>query len=545
MQNYLEDHGDYIEVYFRYDSVLVERIKSVAGRSYSPKKRCWKIPFSSKSIEGLNKVISNYSFYIPESLRDKMSNTVEKAKIMYDLSASLGIDSLDIAGLSGKLRPFQKSGVLYALQAIKNCGGCIIGDEMGLGKTVEAIAVLQSLNNFPALIVCPATLKLNWKNEISKWLPQRTVDIWNGKNNADILIINYESLYKYRVELKNKEFKAIVFDECHYIKNKDSQRFKASRFIVEQIPVKLFLSGTVILNHPKELLTVLMLLNILPKLGVKDSWNYLVKYCDGKQTIYGWNFDGASNTKELNTVLRSTCYIRRLKTNVLSELPEKQRVVVPFNISKKDANLIKEDIKNVIGKYKEAKEYKKNEEASLPGLISQIERIKQAVVELKFDGIIEWIENFLESGEKLVVFAHHIDFVQRIAQRFNAQYLDGTTTTEHRQKAVEDFQNNPNTKLIVLGIKVGGVGITLTAASNVAFVELGWNPAEMLQAEDRLHRIGQKNAVTAWYLLAENSIEEAIFNLIERKRGVVDAVLDGKTEESTENIVYKLIEQFK
>ncbi len=568
---------------FEYDEKIVKAVKGIYGSIYDRGVKVWRVSVSQKVVGAIQGFISQWgdSFLIDSEVYDLLDGTVKQAERVRESSRAtdIGNEVLSIDGIGGELRPFQEAGVKYAM----GVGKCFFADEMGLGKTVQALATLQVKKYFPALVVCPASLRLNWKREAEKWLPGRRVEFWGdlaggrrlyddfadlGEVSADIYIINYEGLGKNKEDLIRKKFKAVVFDESHYLKNPKAQRTEAAREIVKGMSHGVYmLTGTPVLSRPKELLSQLEVMGgVLPKLGVRNSWDFLQRYCGAKKKGYGWDFSGSTNVEELNKYLRESCYIRRLKADVLQDLPSKQRVVVPFSINRKVYDLKKQafveyfasqimrdkafyaslsSVADLEEKQRRLSEYHKNQSSLSVEHISEIEKLKQIAVDEKLDGVMAWIDNFLESGQKLVIFAHHQNVVRKIAEYFNAPYIDGEVSVEERQLRVDMFQGSEQVPLIVLSIKTGGVGLTLTAASNVAFVELGWTPADMDQAEDRCHRIGQRDAVMAWYLLAEGTIEEDIFNLIEKKREVVSAVTEGEgSSVRSESVLSELMKKF-
>ena len=337
---------------------------------------------------------------------------------------------------------------------------------------------------------------------------------------------------KQKDALSKVGFQSLVFDESHYAKNKDTKRTKALKSLASSIPASgmvLALTGTPVLNRPIELVSQLEIIGRIEEFG--GSWNFRKRYCAAKHNGYGWDFTGTSNADELNDLLRRVCYVRRNKADVLTELPAKGRYTVEAELSGQAM-----------------KQYRHAEADTLVWLggegrgsnsaehLSKITTLKRLAGEGKVEAACEWIDTFLDSTDrKLVVFAHHISVVDAIAERYGNLRVAGKDSAEARQAAVDTFQNDPEHRVIVLNMKAGGVGLTLTAASDVLFVEQGWTPAEHDQAEDRCHRIGQEDNVSAWYLLAEGTIDDDIFALIEKKRVIVDAVTDG--EDSTETSV--------
>lgn len=337
-----------------------------------------------------------------------------------------------------------------------------------------------------------------------------------------------------------------------------------AKAISKQIPIRLNLTGTPLLNRPKELITQLDIIGRLDDMG--GFWNYAKRYCGMVNGQWGLMMDGATNLGELNDKLRATCYIRRNKKDVLKELPDKQRSIFPVDITnRKEYNWAAQDliswlrgnvvqdedflesIKDLPEEVQKEKKRERANEATIKAIRAQqlvrIEKLKRLSAEGKLEAIYEWIDSFLETGEKLVVYAHHTDIVKQLADRYNAPSITGATELSDRQKAVDQFQEDKNCKVIVLNLQAGGVGITLTSASNVLFTEFGWNPGVHEQATDRCHRIGQKEAVTAWYLVGKDTIDEDILELVEKKRVVVDAATEGGMEGEEVSVLSELIER--
>jgi len=329
-------------------------------------------------------------------------------------------------------------------------------------------------------------------------------------------------------------------DEAHYIKNSSAQRTKATKKLAKGIPHVIALTGTPIVNRPVEGFNIFQVINreLFP-----NFWTYVHRYCGARHNGWGWDFSGATNKEELNQILTSTIMIRRRKADVLKDLPEKLYSFVPMELDneKEYRNAEAEFIEYLRGvKGKEAAEKAKKAEH-----LVKIEAMKQLAVKGKREQAINWIRDFIEDGSKLVVFAVHKEVIDQLMNEFKdvAVKIDGSTPTPERHKAVEAFQSDPNIKLFIGNIQAAGVGLTLTAASAVAFLELPWTPGELQQAEDRCHRIGQKNAVNIYYLLAENSVEYKLAKLLDKKKEVLSAVIDGKLV-NEKSLITELIESY-
>lgn len=554
-----------IKITFPFDRTTISQVKTISGRKFHDEgknNKYWTAPRSVQAVEKLQK----FGFEID----DKLKQYLAESKVdIQELSAEV-----NVPGLGGELYPFQGKGVSF-LEA-RN-GRALIADEMGLGKTVQALAWLQKHpEKRPAIIVCPSSLKLNWRREAQKWMDSPDIQILSGtKANqpiiGDVLIINYHILKDWKERLSKIKAQVIIGDEIHYIKNNKAKRTKAFKTIAKNIPHVIGLTGTPIVNRPSEALNAIQLID---KNVVPNRWHFLQRYCDATHNGFGWDFSGASNTKELHEKLTSTIMIRRKKKEVLKDLPDKVRSFVPMELSnereyakaeqdfidyiqgkvEKDMEM---EIREKLGdelfgnveinkqELEKLKQEKARKASAAPALV-QIEELKQLAVKGKLDQAISWIEDFLDNDEKLVVFCTHKFTVNALMEKFGerAVKIDGSVSSGDRDRAVSRFQNDSNIRLFVGNIQAAGVGLTLTAASTVAFLELPWTPGDVTQAEDRVHRIGQEESVNVYYLLAEGTIEERTARLIDKKRKVLDAVLDGQEPEE-QSLLSELMEEYK
>ena len=531
-----------INITFPFDRMVLDQIKSLSGRKWNPDGKFWTAPVL---VENIQKLIEFGFLICPELeviLKDEMKRTE--------------IDFSDESALDG-LYPFQKDGVAFIE---KKQGRALIGDEMGLGKTIQAIGYLKLHPELrPAVIVCPASLKLNWEKEILQWMPfsSDTIAIVSGREkrviSEDIIIVNYDILSEStmvvkvgkdgkpiinektgkaqktkkvfcRDDIKRMEPKIAIIDESHYTKNSKADRTQAVMDLAKTADKVIALTGTPIINRPIEFFNIL---NILDGRRWSSFWKYAQTYCGAKHNGFGWDFSGASNTDKLYKEVQSTM-IRRLKSEVLPDLPAKVRSVIPLEIGNRSE--YDEMVKGI-------QDMLDSDDENIPAALqlTRFETLKQLVVEGKLIACFNWISDFLESGEKLVVFTTHTNTIDTLYENFsgsNPVKLDGRTSQADRQAVVDRFQNDPNCKLFIGNIKAAGVGITLTSASATCFVELGWTPGEHDQAEDRVHRIGQEaDSVNAYYLLANDTIEMEIAELLDEKRKVLESVLDGKEVE--------------
>lgn len=417
-------------------------------------------------------------------------------------------------GLSYK--PYQNAAIDYMLKH----HNCLLGDEMGLGKTVEAAGVLNNSCATSALIICPKVLLGNWKKELDKWLINKELKIvtcCEKYEEADIMILNYESLTKYEIQLMKKKFDYVFVDEAHYIKNHKAQRTKQAKKYKGTMGT-IRMTGTPFENRPVELWS---LIEDIDKKHFGNYMAYTKRYCAGHYTNFGYDAKGASHIDELYTLLRSTIMIRRLKKDVLEELPPKQRQIIYFTTNKQQLKLINEELELNVNYNDLFKDPNFNEMMRIKHEIalSKVKQVKEYV-----DGIYD-----AEPNKKLVLACMHHDVEEKLMElleKYNPLLINGNTDTKERTKNVELFQNNPEHKIIIIGMKAAGMGITLTAADTMLFVEENYVPGVMCQTEDRIHRIGQDSSVLIQHLILDQSMEERILEIVFRKQEIFDQALD-------------------
>lgn len=432
------------------------------------------------------------------------------------------------------LYPFQEEGVRFALDHKR----CLIADSMGLGKTIQAIALCNIMADElrQILIICPASLKLNWEREWRQWSTRKgdQVCVVNGNGwpvGANVVIVNYDLLKKYSAELHARFWDLLACDESHYLKNSKSQRTKEvigqwqkDDFGIWTQPVKpiqagrtLFLSGTPLLNRPVELWTTCKALD--PEgLGAMGRRAFEERYCDASEDFYGWNNTGASNLGELSRKVKGFS-IRRTKEQVLAQLPPKRLQVIVLDTPRE----LREKLEQ------EKAEYDK---AMLTGgyvSFESMSKVRKQVALAKAKYVIEHLEDLLESESKVVCMAHHHEVIDRIADAFSGTsvVMDGRASLRERQTAIDCFQSDSSCKLLIGGIKVAGTGITLTAASVIVFAELDWTPGVLSQAEDRLHRIGQTRRVLVQHIVLDNSLDAHLVRLLVKKQRIINEVASG------------------
>lgn len=531
-----------------------------AGFRWDPNYREWwtKDPEIAKRIadpEAAKKLIAQQ-----EEIHQKQAESIEQSRAT-DADVQLPCP----AGLA--YLAYQKAGIAYGLSH----PNVLIGDDMGLGKTIQAIGIINADESLKKiLVVCPASLKINWKREMVKWLVRRyTIAIaegqcrWDGFENL-ILVMNYDILDKNRERLHSTTWDAVIVDEAHMLKNPEAKRTQVifgadAKRETKQTPAKqalpelptrrrIALTGTPIPNRIKE---GFGLFRWMDRLQFKSFYGFSSRYCGGGMTAFGWNSDSASNLDELQRKLRGSFMIRRLKADVLKELPAKRRSVIELPAggasmavaAEREAWELKEqhmaELRAAVELAKaseDPEDYKvcvENLKAAAGIAFTEMSKIRHDTAVSKLPQVIEHVRNCIEAGEKIVLFAHHRDVIDEITEEFGSQAvkLYGGMDSTEKQSAVDRFQRDPTCKLFVGGILAAGVGITLTASSHVIFAELDWVPGNVTQAEDRCHRIGQHDSVLVEHLVLEESIDARMARVLIEKQGNIEQALDRKSEE--------------
>ncbi len=448
-----------------------------------------------------------------------------------------------IPGLGRTPRPFQ----LAAVEAILALGRCLLADDMGLGKSGEALMALQAAGAFPAVIVAPAGLLENWRAEIAAWLPSRLArtQVLTGQvrpaiyQDADLLLVSYELLEKHlaaglRAALDARGLAAIVLDEAHYIKSEEAIRTRQAQILAADVPLRILATGTPILNRPMELIPLLQILGVLDAFG---GWTgFTFRHCTPVQNRWGWEFRGPAHLTELHEHLRSLCMVRRTKSQVLTELPPLDRVQVALTLSPPAQAEYRRTQQRLAAWVARALAAATADDAAAQAAaraaaLAQITILRRTAALGKLPAIGEWITTFLDgtpTEQKLIVFAHHRTTQAALLARFPAAArVLGGMPAPIRQAQVARFQTDPACRLAILSLGAANVGLTLTAADTVLMTESAWTPAINSQAEARAHRLGQQHPVTAIYPYAVGTVEERILALVERKREIVDQVVDG------------------
>jgi len=495
-------------------------IRDLPGRDFNPTTKIWTVPALEENIKALKENGFDLS---GGTEKEVLADPREQYKDI-DIPTELFPD----------LRPYQIE-CLRFLQWRKGRG--LITDEMGTGKTVQALSYLKlHPEKRPVLIVVPASIKLQWKREFYKWTDDKNIEILSGRKTDKIYtktsyIINWDIIKDWKRELMLVPFQIVIADEFQAIGDPSTQRSKAFRKITKNIPEFIGLSGTPIRSRPAQFFSALSLVN---PVSFANRIKFLHRYCDPKFNGFGWEYKGITHEEELHKLI-SQVMIRRTKKEVLKDLPDKIRTVIPLEIDNSEYNEKLDQFQNT----------------SFDTKLDQMNELKSlnyTAFDAKKDIAVKWIREFLESGEKLVVYAHHRAVVKFLKDEFNKESvkIDGSSSQIQRDDAVKRFQKDNTVRLLIGNIIAAGAGIDglQNVCSNAAFLELIWNSTDHLQAEDRLHRFGQKDCVNIYYLIASGTIEEDMAKILDGKMKMFDAVVDGKKTDD-QDLLLELMKKYK
>ncbi|MDR0712758.1 MAG: DEAD/DEAH box helicase [Bacteroidales bacterium] len=561
MSNIIIEKENRFLIQFDYSRRLSQAVVKLPGVEYNPKYRRWECPITSAA--GVFAFGAKYGFILPEK-KSRRSVFSEPVTQLPDLKEEID--------LKMQLFPYQRNGVAYALEK----GSCIIGDAPGLGKTAQAIAAVCARDLFPCLVICPASLKYNWLMEWKLWTGRHdpailtdtiknTWSVFHQMGMHDVFITNYESLKKYfvvqintpkgqRFKLEHirfhpniKLFKSVIIDESHKAKDPSTMQSKLCYGLTRDRELVLLLTGTPIVNRPIDLLSQILMSGKMHHFGTIANFREM---CADDER---W--------PEINTILRNHCYYRREKQEVLKDLPDKYRQKVYCDIDNRDEyNAALADLAGYLADYRQATD-EKIMRSMRAEIIVRIGVLKNISARGKLNDVKEYIDNIVEQGEKIVVFIFLKEVAAKLRERYpDALFFTGGQSEDERNRAIDDFQKCDECgvrferhtdcdhefvpsehKIIFVNYKAGGVGITLTASSNVSFIEFPWHPADVEQGESRCHRISQKNAVQSLFFIGRNTIDEQIMQIIEDKREMAEACT-GAVDNTEERIIHSITE---
>lgn len=461
---------------------------------------------------------------------EKENRLLEKRAVKAEQLKNSTDSSLLISGIKGELYTYQKLGVEFFV----NSGGrAMLCDEPGVGKTAQVLAYLVHTKKKRSLVVCPASVKFSWENEVKKWTKLKS-QVIDGKtdfrtidHDTNIVIVNYDVLKKLFNELMKIEWDCVVGDESHLIKNNAAARTKAFKAIAKKAKSLLLLSGTPVLSKPVELWNALTLMD---DKTWYNYWDFCRRYCGAHQTRWGWEVGGATNLEELQQKI-SRYFLRRKKEDVLKDLPPKVFIDFPVDMdtdSRKEYTTAEKEFARYLRDYKKKKPYEITS-AMQAEKLTKINFLRQISVWGKMKSATELIESIVDSGQKVLVFSSFNSPLEELQKKFTKSVMiTGKTEVAERGNLVKKFQEDPETQVFFGGTMAAGVGITLTAASYVVFLDYSWNPADMEQALNRAHRPGTKaERLTIYQIYSKDTIDEFMRKLLAKKQKVFDRLIEG------------------
>lgn len=481
---------------------IAKILSKIPDSSYDVKSNEWSFPVEHYDIVSKELANSNVKFEnIP-------SGTLKLAKRTYkDSPFNLQGEIYDI------LMDFQREAVNFA---INRNGRILLADDMGLGKTIQALAIANYYKlEYPLLILSPASLCFNWLDSVQRFLNEEATIIREKSDfGGKIIIISYNLAVNFTEIINKYGFGVIICDECHYLKSTTSKRTKQLLPVLQKTSRLVMISGTPATSRPVELYPILCALD---KTLYPTFQTYGNRYCGGKKIGLYFDYKGCTNAVELSTVIEKAFMIRRVKDDVLDQLPKKFR-----------RQIIIEGMKNSIQITNTLEMLGDTPDATI-----MMEYAKAAVI--KKDPVLKYLESVIEKNIKCIVFAHHKEMLDAlesycIEKQISHIRIDGATATAKRQGLVDSYQNDEGVRIAILSLTACSTGLTLTSGKAVIFAELYWNPGTMLQAEDRIHRIGQKDNVDIHYLVAKNTVDEVVWPKLLQKLTVLESLGMSKNE---------------
>jgi len=518
---------------FQKSDEIIKEIKNCGYTArFSPYNKNWIVQINDYTAPLIKAIVKDFDFKFKEKIKEK------ETKFDYSLEDETfeELSSLcEEQNFTLIPRKYQVEALGFGLQK----GNIINGDDVGCGKTLESITYAEITNSFPCLVVVPASVKYNW---FEKWgeivTKNRSISVIESKNKTnnwkvDVVVINYDIIGKKAGtgatirfdELKDIDWKMVIFDEAHFLKNPKSQRSKAASKIVKKRPIVQLLSGTITMSKPIELWNLLKIAKVDHL--ITTSWIHFVKkYCGGYEGRNGWVTDGATNTLELNKLLRETCYIRREKRDVLKELPDSIQQVVKVDITNK------RDIKRAENEFIDYMYDTHGEDAAERAMEAEnlvfLGVLRKLAIEGKLKAIEKYLKDWKESGKKLVVFGSHREPLEFLAEKFNSKLIAGGVTAKKKQKIIKDWTESDDIFLFANMISAGtGVDGLQNVCSDALVLELPWRPSDLHQLIGRIDRLGQKMVTSIVYLLSFDTIDLQMWEMLEEKEKVTEAVNKG------------------
>lgn len=550
----------YLYVGFDYDPTILAELKRVGGFLYNPQNKEWYKEVSLDTGTVIEHFFKKYDFkYGRPQVKEPILDLPKYDEVISMEDLGRMIDGLN---LKRKLRNYQLEGIHYMI----NHPNCVNGCDMGLGKTSQSIVLAETLELFPCLVVTPASVKYGWRAEWDKWVEagKRKIQVLESKSEwlpgQDVYIMNYDILYSKKKkeesdiqvrfrELFMTEWAGVFLDEAHMCKNDKSIRSRMVKKLVPHADLIYPLTGTLILNRPAELINILNITGWFPKLF--STWqDFVYRYCNAKRRmvngqLYGWDVTCASNTLELNRIISNSCYFRKEKREVLTELPPMIEQVVEMGCSnKREYKKAENDLIDYLSNI----DVEKAEKAENALHLVKLNTLKELSVKGKMKDIEVFLNEWKEiSEDKLLVFGVRREPLKRLADKYKAPIIQGGMSAKAKFEVVQSFKTDDQ-QFLFANIDAVGTGTDglQECCSNLAYIELPDRFAILDQANSRLERMGQKNSINVFYLLCRETIDQDVSEMLETKKRVTNAVNKGvDVDVSGIDINYMLLNRMK
>ena len=483
-----------------------------------------------------------------QSLGGTARKSYKKSVKAWNVSINAKINPFKLSRKANKWKRFTKYPATRIFKSIRKVGSELVrcisvsapdrlyitDDYIVTHNTLQSLAYIVNQNHKRVLIITPASVKFVWEAEALKWTKLKTfvidskTDITLIPHDTELVIINYDILKKFYNELMKYKWDVLIADESHYCKSQSTIRSKIVKQLSRNIPHVLLLTGTPILSRPIEMFN---LLNMIDPATWNNWYSYAIRYAGGKQGKWGFDSSGATNLEELKTRI-SKYFLRRKKEDVLKELPPKNRIEIPMELPAEERGQYHLVEENLIKYFKEYKKEKTDREIAktLQGeKLVKLNLLREINSMGKIPTVKEMIQNILDAGEKVIVFSCFNAPLIELSEMFEEEsvLLLGSTPIEDRQEMVRKFQEDPNTKIFFTGIKSGGTGITLTAASNEIFIDFSWTPSDHEQAEGRAHRPGAEyECLNIYQVVSRDTIDIFMKKLLLYKQEIITQLIE-------------------
>lgn len=538
---------------FEKNSELRKKVKDVSGNAhFNPALKKWVIPFEKHLIKQISKLIKENGF--------KKADTKEEQKNDFDYSISEADfnhmrELCNAQNFSYSPRDYQIEALHYALKK----GTVFNGDDVGLGKTFESIMYAEISSSFPCLVVVPASVKYNW---FEKWQEivgkKRSISVIESKSDSskfdsEVVIINYDILAK-KVgksatekfkELTSIDWKMVIFDEAHFLKNDTSQRSVVAEKIAKKVDLIQMLSGTITMSRPAEMWNLLKIAKLSD--SISDDWfRFITRYCGGYRGSFGWVTSGATNTIELNEKMRENFYIRREKRDVIKDLPDSIKQVLKVKISNKKA--IEKATNDFITFVQETRGEEAVEAALGAEHLVKLGVLRKLAADGKMKAIEGYLNDWKQSGKKLLVFGIHREGLDHLSKKYKCPIIQGGISSKKKQEIVNDWKKSEDLFLFA-NIQSAGTGVDglQESCSNMVIYELPWKPSDLTQVIGRIDRLGQTSVTAITFLLSFETIDLEMWDMLQEKEAVTEAVNKGidisKSNSGMKNVVQKLLKK--